>query len=89
MVLLWLLPAAVVTLTAMVWVAWLGRETRGEVDREEALRKMARALEADGPRRPWQRPPRPVRGYAVAPREQDRSTGVARRAEPDEQRRAS
>lgn len=80
MILLWLLPAVVVTVTAMLWVSWWGREGRGVVDREEGLERMARALDDDRPRRPWQRAPRPAYGYAVEPRESDRSTGVAVRA---------
>ena len=31
-ILLWLVPAAVVTLVTMLWVGWWGREGRGEVD---------------------------------------------------------
>ena len=73
-ILLWLVPPAVVTLLAMAWVSWLGREGRGEVDREEAVRRLTKAMQKDhpGPRRP-----RPVHG-------RDRSTGVAvrRRSRP-------
>jgi len=66
-ILLWLVPPAVVTLLAMAWVSWLGREGRGEVDREEGVRRLTRAMEKDdrvarGPR------PATVR---------DRSSGVA------------
>ena len=71
-ILLWLVPSAVVTLLAMLWVAWLGREGRGEVDREVAVRRLASALEPD-PRR--QRTPAP--GYAVRRPVRDRSTGIA------------
>ncbi|WP_139978261.1 hypothetical protein [Nocardioides litoris] len=85
MVLLWLLPSVVVTLVAMAWIAWAGREGRGVVDREVALRRMADVL--DPPVRtgraarlarllPGRRRARPVPSYAVrAPR--DRSTGLA------------
>ena len=70
-ILLWLLPAAVVTVAAMVVVGWLGREERGHVDRETAARRLGEALaRADG-RQP---------GYAVARRTPERSTGVALRA---------
>ncbi len=69
-ILLWLLPAVLVTVVAMLWVAWLGREGRGEVDREVAVRRLAAALEP-GPRR------RPTPGYAVPPPARDRSTGIA------------
>ena len=69
-ILFWLLPAAVVTLTAMVWVGWWGREGRGEVDRETAARRLGEALTREQRRRP---------GYAVARRTPERSTGVALR----------
>ena len=69
-VLLWLVPAAVVTLVTMLWVGWWGREGRGEVDRETAARRLGQALSREQKRRP---------GYAVARRTPDRSTGVALR----------
>ena len=69
-ILLWLVPAAVVTLVTMLWVAWWGREGRGEVDRETAARRLGEALGREQKRRP---------GYAVARRAPDRSTGVALR----------
>jgi len=65
-ILLWLVPPAVVTALAMCWVAWAGRTTRGEVDRDVATQRMQRALQH----------PRPHRYAAPAP-ERDRSTGVA------------
>lgn len=66
-ILLWLVPPAVATILAMAWVTWLGREGRGEVDRDVAVRRLGEALErgSDGP------------GYAVRPPVRDRSTGVA------------
>ena len=66
-ILLWLVPPAGVTVLAMVWVAWLGRAGRGEVDHDEAVRRLTRAMEKDNP---GLRNPRtvPVR---------ERSTGVA------------
>ncbi len=67
-ILLWLAPTVAVTTVAMAWVAWLGREGRGEVDRETAVRRMGEALTREPRRRP---------GYAVVPPERDRSTGVA------------
>ena len=79
MILLWLLPPAVVTISVMLWVAWLGREGRGAVDRDEAVHRLGVVLEArqSGRRRHlWSRR-RPLPGYAVAPRTQDRSSGVA------------
>ncbi|MEZ0579144.1 hypothetical protein [Nocardioides sp. MH1] len=69
-ILLWLVPAAVVTLVTMLWVGWWGREGRGEVDRETAARRLGEALSREQKRRP---------GYAVARRAPDRSTGVALR----------
>ncbi|WP_435770873.1 hypothetical protein [Nocardioides sp. SYSU DS0651] len=67
-ILLWLLPAAVVTLAAMAWVSWWGREGRGEVDRETAARRLGEALSREQRRRP---------GYAVERRTPERATGVA------------
>ena len=58
-ILLWLVPPAVVTLLAMAWVSWLGREGRGEVDREESVRRLTRAMEKDAP---VARRPRPATG---------------------------
>jgi hypothetical protein len=71
-ILLWLVPSVLVTVVAMVWVAWLGREGRGEVDREVAVRRLAAALEPDPRGRR-----RPAPGYAVTPPVRDRSTGIA------------
>ncbi len=48
-ILLWLVPPLVVTFGAMLWVTWLGRAGRGEVDRDVAVRRLARALEKDLP----------------------------------------
>lgn len=66
-ILFWLLPPAVVTLVAMLWVAWLGREGRGEVDRDVAVRRLAQAMQKEPPAHTAHRP-RPAR---------DRSTGIA------------
>jgi cytochrome c-type biogenesis protein CcmH/NrfF len=68
-ILLWLVPPVVVTVIAMLWVGWLGREGRGVVDRETAVRRMGDALG---------RQPRSQVVVRQAPRE--RSTGVAVRA---------
>jgi hypothetical protein len=88
-ILLWLVPPVAVTLVAMAWVGWVGREGRGEVDRDEALRRLGAALEREQPAPP-----------ARLPRRRERSTGVALRRTPrtlprpageppaDEQRRA-
>ena len=47
-ILFWLLPPVVVTLVAMVWVSWLGREGRGEVDRDVAVRRLTGMLARKG-----------------------------------------
>lgn len=65
-ILWWLAPAAVVTVTAMAWVAWRARADGEQVDREAALSRMERALTRG----------RPVRGRRV-PARVDRSSGVA------------
>ncbi|WP_148613947.1 hypothetical protein [Nocardioides rubriscoriae] len=101
MVLLWLVPTVVVTVVAMLWVSWVGRAGRGEVDREVALRRLAQALDP-APRRGLARlsprsRPRALPSY-VAPARRDRSTGIAvrpsrpvapRDQQPGQQRRAS
>ncbi|HYH34569.1 MAG TPA: hypothetical protein VD814_05405 [Nocardioides sp.] len=66
-ILLWLVPSAVVTLVAMAWVAWLGRDGRGEVDREVAVARLATALQRENAAARLDRPPAP----------RDRSTGIA------------
>ena len=66
-ILLWLVPAAVVTAAAMAWVSWIGRDGRGEVDRDVAAQRLGKALAKELPsstRRP-------------APPARDRSTGIA------------
>jgi hypothetical protein len=66
-ILLWLVPPAIVTLLAMIWVAWLGREGRGEIDRDVAAARLAKAMRRDHPGRS-RHAPAPAR---------DRSTGIA------------
>lgn len=66
-ILLWLVPPALVTAGAMVWVSWLGREGRGEVDRDVAVQRLQKALEKDHRTHLPARPARVV----------DRSTGIA------------
>ncbi|GAA1547761.1 hypothetical protein [Nocardioides humi] len=73
-ILLWLVPAAVLTLASMAWVAWWGREGRGEVDRETAARRLGEALTREQRARP---------GYAAPARDPERRTGVALRAPRD------
>ena len=71
-ILLWLVPSVVVTVLAMLWVGWLGREGRGEVDRDVAVRRLAeRPGAGPAPDR------RPAPGYAAPQPERDRSTGIA------------
>lgn len=81
-ILLWLVPPVVVTLVAMGWVTWLGRQQDREVDREQAVRRLGEVLS--------EHRPEPRYAARVAPR--DRSTGVAVRPSaaqpPEEQRRA-
>ncbi|MCW2795649.1 hypothetical protein [Nocardioides sp.] len=72
-ILLWLVPPVVVTAVAMSWIGWLGREGRGEVDRDVAVRRLGEALQREHKRR---KPP----GYAAPTPERDRSTGIAVRA---------
>jgi hypothetical protein len=66
-ILLWLVPAVVVTVVAMVWVSWISRDGRGEVDRDVAVEKLGRALAKDLPAG-TRRTTAPAR---------DRSTGIA------------
>jgi hypothetical protein len=65
-ILVWLVPPVAVTLVAMAWVGWVGREGRGEVDREESLRRLGEALD---------RPQLPPQGRL--PHRREPSTGVA------------
>ncbi|WP_239455695.1 hypothetical protein [Nocardioides gilvus] len=65
-ILWWLVPSVAVAVAAMVWVGWLGREGRGEVDRDVALTRLTKALE-----REYATPGRPD------VRVRDRSTGIA------------
>lgn len=70
-ILLWLVPAGVVTVLAMLWAGWQGRRGRRELDRDEAVRRLGTALE------------RPAPSYDGAPRRpRERSTSVALRRPP-------
>jgi hypothetical protein len=69
-ILWWLAPPVVATVLAMAWVSWLGRERRGEVDREVAVRRLGAAMSKPARVRPRTAPLR------TAPRA-ERSTGVA------------
>ncbi|MFT3872706.1 MAG: hypothetical protein QM714_08685 [Nocardioides sp.] len=84
-ILLWLVPAAVVTTAAMVWAAWVGRDqSNHDEDRVRTAARLGRALASD----------RPVR-YAPRPAPHTESNGVAIRppstvdSEPETGRRAS
>ena len=84
-ILLWLVPSAVVTIVAMVWVSWVGRDGRGEVDRDVAVERLGRALAKE----------LPAGARRTPPAARDRSTGIAVRpshgtaANGDATRRAS
>jgi hypothetical protein len=66
-ILLWLLPAFVVTSAAMVWVSWIGRD---RPERERSAAEQERFAEAVM---------RPVPDERRRPRQRERSTGVAQR----------
>ncbi len=66
-ILLWLAPAVVVTVLAMVWVSWVGRDGRGEVARDVAVERLGKALGKELPAG-TRRTSAPAR---------DRSTGIA------------
>jgi hypothetical protein len=66
-ILLWLVPSVVVTVAAMLWVSWVGRDGRGEVDRDVAVERLGRALTKE--------PPAGTRRTSAPAR--DRSTGIA------------
>ena len=68
-ILWWLAPPVVVTVLAMLWVSWLGRDGRGEVSREVAVERLAKAMRKD---HPGLNRPRPAQS-----RPRDRSTGIA------------
>lgn len=66
-ILLWLVPTVVVTLAAMAWVSWAGRDGHGEVDRDVAVDRLGKALAKELPAG-TRRTSAPAR---------DRSTGIA------------
>jgi HAMP domain-containing protein len=74
-ILLWLVPAAVATVAAMLWVSWLGRERPALPDRSEAAQKAARERFAAAITRPH------PHGAPVRARQRERSTGVAIRVD--------
>ena len=82
-ILWWLAPPVVATALAMLWVSWLGRAGRGQVDREVAVRRLGDAMAKPTPT-PRKPPPvrksPPERGTGVAVRPSTRSAGDTRRA---------
>lgn len=66
-ILLWLVPSVVVTALAMAWVSWVGRDGRGEVDRDVAVERLGKALAKD----------LPTGTRSATPSARDRSTGIA------------
>jgi hypothetical protein len=67
-ILLWLVPAGVVLVLAMLWAAWAGRPQREETDRSDAAyAKFARAIVKE----------HPGAGRPGPPAVRDRSTGIA------------
>jgi hypothetical protein len=67
-ILWWLAPPVVATVLAMLWVAWIGRAGRGQVDPEVAVRRLGEAMA---------RSPRSARVTTRPVAPADRSTGVA------------
>jgi hypothetical protein len=82
-ILWWLAPPVVATVLAMLWVSWLGREGRGHVDRDVAVRRLGDAI-AKPTRAPRHAPPgrddARERSTGVAVRPSTRSAGDTRRA---------
>ncbi|MBS2938933.1 hypothetical protein KDN32_14430 [Nocardioides sp. J2M5] len=83
-ILLWLVPAAVATVLAMLWVSWVGRDGHGEVDREVAVERLGKALAKElpaGSRRTPASSRERNTGIAVRPSHaQGRAGGDTRRA---------
>lgn len=71
-ILLWLVPAAVITLLSMLWVAFMAREGR-TMDPDEAVRRLGAALE----RQTKRRRKKPLPGYAAPQPPQERSSSIA------------
>ena len=79
-ILLWLVPPATVTLLAMLWTAWAGRDRRppDAEDSEAAYERFAAAVQK----------PHPTAGMGVRPQRRDTVSGVAvRRSRPSGQTR--
>ena len=76
-ILLWLVPAAVTTVLAMLWVSWVGRDGRGEVDRDVAVERLGRALAKE----------LPAQGRRTPAATRERTTGIAVRPSHADARR--
>ena len=70
-ILLWLVPSVVVTLVAMAWIAWVGRERPALPERSESAQQAARERFAAAITRPN------PHGSTHRSRPRERSTGVA------------
>ena len=86
-ILLWLVPPAVVTAVAMLWVSWLGRARSVGPDRSDAAQeRFAAAIMRDLPSAVTEQvsAPRPVRerstGIAVRPSQQPNVDDGSRRS---------
>ena len=66
-ILLWLAPAVVMTTVAMLWVSWVSRDGRGEVDRDVAVERLGKALAKE----------LPAGNRRTPVHARDRSTGIA------------
>ena len=68
-ILWWLAPPVVATALAMLWVSWLGRAGRGQIDPDVAVRRLGDAMA---------RPTRVPRAAGVRPSgTEERSNGIA------------
>lgn len=67
---MWLVPAAAVTVVAMLWATWAGRPRREQTQPSEAAyEKFARAITKEHPGA--------GRPHPIPPGSRDRSTGIA------------
>jgi hypothetical protein len=96
LILWWLAPPVVATGLAMLWVSWLGRDGRGEVDPEIAARRLGRAISRASRIAPGTAPPQRTRpderSGGIAVRSSRRRSGrpsTESSTEPSSTRRAS
>lgn len=82
-ILLWLVPPVVVTVIAMLWVGWVGRDRPTGDDRSEAAQERARQRFAEAILRehPGRARPEPGGNLTRVPTPRERSTGVAVRTQ--------